>query len=183
MRATERAIHAAPIDRSTRRRSGECRVARSRVAPVAASPVQRTRRHHTTPEPSRLDRVGQTGGRGPTGRSDHRPLPRVDARTAAVPSRTVRRRRALVGVLLAVVAGCGLVVVHDVLAGSSGLPATADSGRPAPTSGAVTALPGDTLWGIAEQHRGDVAIDRYVEQLVRLNGGSSIVAGQTVLLP
>lgn len=85
--------------------------------------------------------------------------------------------------VLAALLACGIVLAHDVLAGSSGLPASASSSRSAPTRAVVTALPGDTLWGIAEQHRGDVPVDRYVDLLVRVNGGPSIVAGQTILLP
>ena len=47
----------------------------------------------------------------------------------------------------------------------------------------VIAQPGDTLWAIAELHHGDIPIMRYVDQLVALNGGASIVAGQPVVLP
>jgi Tfp pilus assembly protein FimV len=47
----------------------------------------------------------------------------------------------------------------------------------------VTAQPGDTLWSIAQAHRGDVSVDRYVDKLVDLNGGASIMAGQQVVLP
>ena len=42
---------------------------------------------------------------------------------------------------------------------------------------------GETLWSIAADHRGDVAISRYVDTLVDLNGGASIEAGQQIVLP
>ena len=43
---------------------------------------------------------------------------------------------------------------------------------------------GDTLWSIAERYHGDVAIQRYVDALVDLNGGSTeIDTGQLVRLP
>jgi Tfp pilus assembly protein FimV len=45
------------------------------------------------------------------------------------------------------------------------------------------ARPGDNLWSIAEAHRGDVGVRRYVDALIDLNGGPSIQAGQRVLLP
>ena len=47
----------------------------------------------------------------------------------------------------------------------------------------ITALPGDTLWSIAQTYRGDVPVSRYVDKLVSLNGGASIQAGQAVVIP
>lgn len=105
------------------------------------------------------------------------------ARPRAVSARTYQRRRAVVGGLLAVVVACGIVVTHDVLAGSGGVPASAASSRSAQVRSAVTAQPGDTMWSIARAHRGEVSIDRYVDKLVDLNGGASIQAGQQVVLP
>lgn len=96
---------------------------------------------------------------------------------------TYRRRRAVVGILLAVPVAAGIVAAHDVLVGPGGDPASAAEGRSAPGPAQVTARPGDTLWSIAEQHRGEVAIGRYVDAMVALNGGPSIQAGQAVLLP
>ena len=55
--------------------------------------------------------------------------------------------------------------------------------QPARQRVTVTARPGDTLWSIADEHRGDVAITRYVDALVDLNGGASIQAGQAIVLP
>jgi LysM repeat protein len=75
------------------------------------------------------------------------------------------------------------VLAHDVLADPSGVPASAASGRPASLGSVVTARPGDSLWTIAERHHGEVSIARYVDELVDLNGGPGIQAGQAVVLP
>ncbi len=96
---------------------------------------------------------------------------------------TYRRRRAVVGGILAAVTAAGIVLTHDVLVGSGGVPASAAASQPARARVVVTAMPGDTLWSIAEAHRGEVAITRYVDKLVDLNGGPSIQAGQAVVLP
>lgn len=63
----------------------------------------------------------------------------------------------------------------------------------APSAGAVeageqpsathVAVPGDTLWSIADAHRGDVSRPAYLDALIRLNGGTTIQAGQAVSLP
>ncbi len=103
---------------------------------------------------------------------------RVERATGA----TYRRRRAVVGTILAVLVAVGLVAAHDVLAGSGGVPASAAASQPAHVM-TVVALPGDTLWSIADRHRGDVSITRYVDTLVDLNGGASIEAGQQIVLP
>jgi len=42
---------------------------------------------------------------------------------------------------------------------------------------------GDTLWSIANDYRGDIDRDRYIEVLIRLNGGTDVVAGAAVWLP
>lgn len=96
---------------------------------------------------------------------------------------TYRRRRTVVGIVLAVLVAVGAVSAHDVLAGSGGVPASAAESQPARTRPTVTARPGDTLWAIAERHHGGVPISRYVDALVDLNGGAAIQAGQAVLLP
>jgi hypothetical protein len=101
----------------------------------------------------------------------------------AATERTYQRRRAVVGVVLAVVVACGIVLTHDVLAGSGGVPASAAASQPAHARSSITAQPGDTMWSIAESFRGEVAVGRYVDKLVALNGGASIQAGQQVALP
>lgn len=114
-------------------------------------------------------------------RSQRRPAaPRRDTRVSAA---TYRRRRAVVGIVLAVLVAASAVLAHDVLAGSGGVPASAAASQPARTRTTVTARPGDTLWSLAEQHHGDVSLTRYVDALVSLNGGASIQAGQAVVLP
>jgi len=47
----------------------------------------------------------------------------------------------------------------------------------------VRAAAGDSLWSIAEQHHGDVAITRYLDALIGLNGGTVVEVGQLVRLP
>ena len=107
----------------------------------------------------------------------------VPAPARRVSEATYRRRRAVVGAFLAVLVAAGAVLAHDVLAGSSGAPASAAASQPALTRITVTARAGDTLWSIGELHHGSVPIARYVDKLVDLNGGASIQAGQAVLLP
>jgi len=102
---------------------------------------------------------------------------------AAASARTYRRRRALVGGFAALVVAVGVVATYDALVGPGGTPAAAATGQPARSTATVVARPGDTLWAIAAEHRGDVAIGRYVDALVALNGGASIEAGQQIVLP
>jgi len=96
---------------------------------------------------------------------------------------TYRRRRAVVGTVLAVFVAVGAVATHDVLAGSGGVPASAAVSLPAQARMRIVAQPGDSLWSIASAHHGDISITRYVDTLVDLNGGPTIQAGQEVVLP
>lgn len=107
-----------------------------------------------------------------------RPLPSTRPSAA-----TYRRRRAVVGTVLAALVAVGTVAAHDVLAGSGGVPASAAVSLPAQARARVVAERGDTLWSIAATHHGDISITRYVDALVDLNGGASIQAGQEVVLP
>jgi LysM repeat protein len=111
-------------------------------------------------------------------RTTLRPLP--SSRPSAA---TYRRRRVVVGTVLAALVAVGAVATHDVLAGSGGVPASAAVSLPAQAGVRVVAQPGDTLWSIASAHRGDVSITRYVDALVDLNGGATIQLGQEVVLP
>ena len=118
----------------------------------------------------------------------HHPRHLRPASGPAVPVRrvseaTYRRRRAVVGGVLAMIVATGIVVTHEVLAGPGGVPASAAEGQPARVRTMVTARPGDSLWSIARAHHGEVPISRYVDKMVTLNGGPSIQAGQAVILP
>lgn len=100
-----------------------------------------------------------------------------------VPASVYRRRRAVVGVATAAVVAVTSVLAVDVLAGSSGVPASAVSGQPALERSTLIARPGDTLWSIAATFRGDIPINAYVDELIVLNEGPSIRAGQRIVLP
>lgn len=105
-----------------------------------------------------------------------------------LPNYAVRRMVATV-VALAVLALGAVAVVETVgaLVDLGGRPAAASE---IPASGSAPATPslhvaaaGDTLWSIAEQYRGEVSRDRYVDALIDLNGGTGIQVGQPVRLP
>jgi LysM repeat protein len=89
----------------------------------------------------------------------------------------------VIGSILASVIAITTVLSYDVLAGSSGDPASAAVGQPALARITITAQPGDSLWSIAQLHHGSVPISLYVDKLVDLNRGPSIQAGQAVTLP
>ena len=98
------------------------------------------------------------------------------------PNFVVRRALAAVLVFLTLAVAAGVLVL---LAGLGGRPASASQAEPAisPTAAAYVAQPGDSLWSIARAHRGDVSLDRYVDTLIDLNGGTDIQVGQAVRLP
>lgn len=98
------------------------------------------------------------------------------------------RRAAVAFVALAVLAAgaIGVGEVVGALADFGGRPAAAS--EVAPSFGTSTpivhvAAPGDTMWSIAQQYRGDVGRDRYVDALIELNGDASIQVGQAIRLP
>ena len=68
-----------------------------------------------------------------------------------------------------------------------GSPAVAADSAPALAGAPVVrihvAQPGDTLWSIADQYRGDVGKGRFVDALIDANGGTAIQIGQAVRLP
>jgi Tfp pilus assembly protein FimV len=130
---------------------------------------------HTAP-PSRLVRV-----------DTRRPV-RVggDERVrAGAPNYAARRIAAVVLVVVTLAAAAVLAgEVVGAVVDLGGRPAAASEvplGDPSPA--VHVAVPGDSLWSIAELHRGDVGRDRYVDALVALNGGTVIQAGQAVRLP
>jgi hypothetical protein len=108
-------------------------------------------------------------------------------REVVSPNYALRRLVATVVVLVALARGA-IAVVETVgaLVDLGGRPAAASeipaSEAPAAPSLHVAA-PGDTLWSIAEQYRGDVSRDRFVDALIDLNGGTGIQVGQPVRLP
>lgn len=111
----------------------------------------------------------------------------VDAEVRAmprprVPNYALRR----VGVGLAASAAVFILGVASIgalagLGSSSAVASSAASVAGAPA--ATVAETGDTLWSIAAAHRGDVGHDRYLEALIRKNGGTDIRVGQVVWLP
>ena len=94
-----------------------------------------------------------------------------------------RRRRAAVTLLVAGIVGGAATLADSVLAGPGGVPASAAGAGTASAGRTVRAEPGDSLWSIADERRGDVPITRYLEELIDLNGGTRIEAGQLVRLP
>ena len=109
-------------------------------------------------------------------------VPRPDRTGPASPNYVLRRTGALVVALVAVVLLVGTIVL---LAGPGGRPASAFQAEPALSSAATVhvARAGDSLWSIARANHGDVSIDRYVDALIDLNGGTAIAVGQAVHLP
>jgi len=91
-------------------------------------------------------------------------------------------RRLVVGGLAALTLVSSMLGLIGLSAGLAGLPASAAPAEVAASSVHV-AQPGDTLWSIANTYRGDVARDRFIEVLIRKNGGVEIQAGQAVWLP
>ena len=105
------------------------------------------------------------------------------ARTApSSPNYALRRTAAVVVALGAVALLVGIIIL---LAGPGGRPASAFQAEPAFSSTATVhvARAGDSLWSIAQSNHGDVSIDRYVDALIDLNGGTAIAVGQAVALP
>lgn len=114
---------------------------------------------------------------------------RTVANVAAEPDYLLRRVVAVL--LLLVVLSTAVLAVGAVLASLGGDPASAAESSPADASDAAfasrptvhVARPGDTMWSIAAAHHGEVDHGRYLDGLLRLNGGSHIEVGQAVRLP
>ncbi|MEM8746425.1 MAG: LysM domain-containing protein [Actinomycetota bacterium] len=99
------------------------------------------------------------------------------------PRYAVRRAVAAAFLVLGLVGAAGAAeVAWSALAGPTTAGATS-SDTPRSEVEIHVARPGDTLWSIADTHRGDVGQSSYVDALVRINGGAGIVAGQPVRLP
>lgn len=98
-------------------------------------------------------------------------------RPARVSAAVYRRRRRVVGMLLASVAG----LIAFVAVGSGAFATESTPARESATR-TVVAQPGDTLWDIARTLAPRGAIGDLVSELVRLNG-ARIEAGQVIRLP
>lgn len=97
----------------------------------------------------------------------------------------VARRLTAAAVTLLTIATLA-VVIGGVLASFGGGPASASEVSSATLDTVArthVARSGDTMWSIAETYRGEIDHGRYVDALIRSNGGVSIVVGQAVDLP
>jgi nucleoid-associated protein YgaU len=137
----------------------------------SAPKIERTRSHHQV-----------DGGRVAAGRR----------RGLRAESPAVYRRRRAVAFAVAIAALTMVAMVGaGVLAGPGGVTASASGAGPAGGAvdpqlvgpATVVVLPGDTLWSIAERHRGEITHSRYLDALISYNGGASIKAGQVLILP
>lgn len=99
------------------------------------------------------------------------------------PEAVYRRRRLVVGTIAAVLVVAGGLAVNEFVVGDSDGTASAAVAGPPAQRVTVTAQPGDTLWSIAQTHRGSVDVYDYIDRLVRLNDGPAIQAGQAIVLP
>ena len=137
-------------------------------------------------------RTQSTQWGGPASR--YRRVERPRRRGVTTPNYAARR---LAAVFVAV-GSCFVVasLANSLLVSFGGSPASAAEAAPAgvavvidAASGAEAApirhvaRAGDSLWSIADTYRGEVDRDRYVDALVQLNGHTTIVVGQAVLLP
>ena len=119
---------------------------------------------------------------GPTGVHRVPPHGRAGPVASIDPNYVLRR-------LLALVLAVGVVIVlatatAGLLAGFGGDPASASEAQPASTQAEYhLAQPGDSLWMIASEHHGEIGINSYLDALITLNGGTTIIPGQAVWLP
>jgi hypothetical protein len=130
-------------------------------------------------------RTGSTLCGGPASR--YHQVVRGDADRAGRPNYAARRLGALFVALASLMIMVSLF--NGLLASFGGTPASAAEAPPA-ASVAVDVAPavhvaraGESLWSIADEHRGTVGRDRYVDALENLNGGTVVFVGQAVQLP
>ncbi|MEL6891512.1 MAG: LysM domain-containing protein [Actinomycetota bacterium] len=148
---------------------------------IRPADVRRPRAHRAGPVGASCTPPAVSGG-GPTDRYVRVRRPRP----VSSPNYGLRRLAALA---VASVVAVGLfAAVGGVVASFGGAPASAAEASPAFSSNAApahhVAQPGDTLWSIADKHRGGVDHGRFVDALIRLNGGTTrIEVGQAVRLP
>jgi len=123
------------------------------------APAPRLRLVHSTPGSARAARVAAT----------------------ADPAAVYLRRRIAVGVAAAVVLTLAWQALSAVTRPFSASPSAGDAGS-VPVV-VHDAAPGETLWSLAAALGPDDDVRRSVEVLTRLNGGSSLVVGQSVRVP
>ena len=93
-------------------------------------------------------------------------------------------RRFLAGAVTLLTVATLAGAISGLLASFGGGPASASEVSSANIDVAPhVARSGDTMWSIASTYRGDVDHGRYVDALIRANGGVAIVVGQAVQLP
>ena len=106
------------------------------------------------------------------------------------PTPAVYRRRRLVALILAValvvVAMAGVRAVLQPLTGTpGGSPLSASDGSAPVPAGHESLLvqPGETLWTVARDLQPSGDVRPLVDELVALNGGATLEAGQNLVLP
>ena len=97
-------------------------------------------------------------------------------------ARVYRRRRAVVGVISGLIV-IGGVLLSTAIAGPGGVPASAFGAGEVLEPMTIVVRSGDTLWSIAHEYRGEIPHARYLDYIIRLNGGPSLVVGQQLRLP
>ena len=125
-------------------------------------------RRSATPRPT------SRAARGRTSRRAHRARPNYAARRAIA---------IVFAVVLLAIAAVTVSAIVGAMADVGGRPAAASDIASPSTPSVHVARSGDTLWSIADLHRGEVGRDRYVNALIDLNGGTRIEVAQAVLLP
>lgn len=104
-------------------------------------------------------------------------------RTSRFDTAVYRRRRRVVGLVVAIAVIVLTLGVQAALTDPGSGPASAAGIGTATAPRSVRAQPGDSLWSIAEANHGSVDLTRYLDKLIDLNGGTGIEAGQLVQLP
>jgi LysM repeat protein len=92
-------------------------------------------------------------------------------------------RRLVVGTVAVMALIVGMLGVVGMSAGFAGSPASAAAAGTDASPSVHVARAGDTLWSIANTYRGNVDRGRFIDALIRLNGGVKIQAGQAIWLP
>jgi hypothetical protein len=153
------------------------------LAQATAAPSRPVRSRSMCRRHGRIDVCARRHDLAPSRHAGSIPPPGVRARATRLDPAVYRRRRRVVGVAIAMFVAALSLAVQAAIDGPGSGPASAAGAGTVVGSRTVRAMPGDSLWNIAEDHHGDVDINRYVDELVELNGGTSIVVGQRVRLP